>query len=323
MTEETAAKIGDYINAYGPTDRAINCHFFGGEPLYNQGVIDIIINKMIDYGRPFTTTFTTNGYLFTKDLINKAKTLWNTVDVQITIDGTESVYNKTKNYIYKDADSPYKRVLNNIAALLNRGISVTIRLNIDNYNAEDIKKLITELHNRFGNHPSLTMYAWPIFEDENFSRTKEEHIEVFKRLAEIENLLEQYDYTWGLFPSNEIASVQCMADDGTSVMIDPEGNIGTCEHLINSNFYSHIDNPLEKNFEELNKWRVYNEPLNICADCPLYPSCIRPTYCQEMGKCDEQYKEWRIRRHTFGMIQFYKRNKYPNNNMPRRLSENV
>lgn len=323
MTEETAAKIGDYINAYAPMDRQINCHFFGGEPLYNQKVIDIIVNKMIDFGRPFTTTFTTNGYLFTKDLINKAKTQWNTVNAQITIDGTESVYNKTKAYIYKDGQSPYKRVLNNIAALLNRGISVMIRLNLDLYNAEDLKKLVKELHDRFGNHPNLNIYAWPIFEDDSFTRTKEEHIQVFQKLKEIEDLFDYYGYVYGLYPKPEISSTQCMADDGESVMIAPGGELGTCEHLIDTNFWGHIDDPTTKNFEELNKWRTYEEPLLICQDCPIYPSCIRPTNCEEMGKCDEQYKEWRIRRLVSGMLAQYRSIKHPVNVMPKRLAENV
>ena len=33
--------------------------------------------------------------------ILKAKNIWNTIEVQITIDGTEQVYNKVKNYVSK------------------------------------------------------------------------------------------------------------------------------------------------------------------------------------------------------------------------------
>lgn len=323
MTTETAFKIAEYIHTYAPTDKVINICFFGGEPLYNQESIDIIVNKLIEYGRPFTTTIVSNGYLFTPELINKAKNIWNLLDAQITIDGTENIYNKTKNYIYKEGGSPYKKVLNNIAAILNRGISVTIRLNVDNYNAEDLKKLIVELHNRFGNHPRLGIYGWPIFEDENFHRTPEEHAAVFQKMNEIENMLLDYGYNGGIFPKSDIAYCQCMADDGTSVLIDPEGNMGTCEHFTNSHFFGNINNPVEKNFDELNIWRKYNPPLDICEDCPIYPSCIRPTYCEEMGKCDIYYKQWRINRQLNGLLLPYNQSRNNMNFMPRRLAENI
>jgi radical SAM protein with 4Fe4S-binding SPASM domain len=322
MTEETANKVGDYINTYAPTNMPINYSFFGGEPLFNQKAIDIIIGKRIDLGLPFNSSFTTNGYLFDKQLALKAKNIWNTGSVQITIDGTESVYNKTKNYIYKDGLSPYKKVLNNIAILLNLGISVMIRMNIDIYNSEDLKKLVKELHDRFGNHPSLGMYAWPIFEDETNIKTPEEHELVYVKLRELEETFDKYGYMYGLYPRDNVHYCQCMADDGESVLIGVNGELGTCEHFFDSHFWGHVNNPLEKDFNELNQWREYNPNLDICENCPIYPSCIRPKLCEEMGKCDEHIKEWRIRRHMKGLHMLYNNIK-GGNRLPYKLSENV
>lgn len=323
MSENTAIRVGEYISKTADRNKQINLHWFGGEPMFNMKVIDIITQIVRDNGQNFTTTFTTNGYLFDKDLVLKAKNVWNTVQMQITLDGTEEVYNKAKNYIHKDS-SPYKRVINNIAMLLNNGISISIRLNVDSYNAENLKILIEELYNRFGDHPRLSVYAWPIFEDENYVRTEEARIEVFNKLQEIEELLVKYDYLTGLSPRPEIAYAQCMADDGSSVTISPDGDLGTCEHFIDSHFWGHIDNPLKKNFENLNIWRDYEEPIDLCSDCPLYPSCIRPSKCKEMSKCDAQHKEWRIRKNIIGMLRAYKDIKgFSKKKMPRKLAENV
>ena len=66
----------------------------------------------------------------------------NLSNVQITLDGTEETYNKTKRFIYKDDPSPFKTVIYNIHNLLFNNISVTIRLNVDNNNADDIEKLL-------------------------------------------------------------------------------------------------------------------------------------------------------------------------------------
>ena len=323
MTDETAEKIADYIHTYAPMNQQISLSFFGGEPLFNQKPIDIIVNKLIDYNRPFVTNFTTNGYLFNKELVIKAKNIWNTSYVQITLDGTEEVYNKAKNYIYKDGESPYKRVLNNIAILMNYGIRVIIRFNIDLYNSKDLRELVISLYNRFGNHPNLSMYAWPIFEDEEHPRTPEEHAKVFEELKKLEETKWKCGYIFGYVPPREPRVYQCMADDGASVLIDPSGNIGTCEHFVDSHFWGHIDDPLKKNFDELNIWREYMPVLDICKDCPLYPICNRPAYCEEMSKCDKYYQEWRIRRHLNGLDKTYLDNKGLNNYMPYKLSENV
>ena len=324
MTTTTAEKVANYIDTIAPLSNQINLHWFGGEPLVNMKIIDLIVGKMRDVGRAFTTTFTTNGYLFNKDLIVKAKNIWNTVNVQITIDGTEDTYNKIKNYVNPEYN-PYKKILNNIAILLNNGIQVIIRLNLNNSNSDNLKQLVGELHQRFGNHPNLSIYAWPIFDDERYTRSIQEHIDVFKKLSELEDVLDQYGYYDGIYPQSDIQYYQCMADDGNSIIIDPDGNIGTCEHFIDSHFFSHIDNPSIKNMEELKAWRLYEKPLDICADCPLYPSCVRPSQCQEMSKCDPYYKEWRIRKHIQGLRNFYNKatNSNLNQELPRRLAENI
>lgn len=323
MTEEVAKKVGEYISNVSDRNKKINMHWFGGEPLFNMKVIDIITGIVRDSGQNFTTTFTTNGYLFDKELVLKAKNIWNTTNIQITLDGTESIYNKTKNYIYKEGN-PYRKVLNNIAMLLNCGIQVTIRMNIDFHNAEDLKSLAIELRNRFGIHPNLSIYIWPIFEDENFSRTEEEHIKIFEKVHELEKIIEQQGYFIGTMPSYELVSTQCMADSGNSVVISPDGDLGVCEHFIDSNFWGHINNPLNKNYQEINCWRTYEKPLNICEDCPIYPSCIRPSKCMEMSKCDEQYKEWRIRKHIKGLLKVYELSKNKNNSsMMYKLAENI
>lgn len=322
MTDETAYKVGEYISKVADRNKQIHLHWFGGEPMFNMKAIDIITQIVRDNGQNFNTSFTTNGYLFDKELVLKAKNVWNTVQMQITLDGTEDVYNKVKNYIHKD-NSPYKRVLNNIAMMLNNGIQISIRLNLDFHNADNLKLLIEELHTRFKNHPGLTIYAWPVFEDDTNVKTKEEHIAIFNKLAEVEEILDNYGYITGDRPKPEIHFAQCMADDGTSVTISPSGDLGTCEHLIDSHFWGHIDNPLKKDFSNLNIWRDYEKPLDICSDCPIYPSCTRPSYCIEMRKCDEQYKEWRIRKALIGLTKVYNGAKGLNKKMPIKLAENV
>ena len=321
MTLEVAEQVADYINKVAYNH--INLAWFGGEPLFNMKVIDKITNKLHSYNREFTSSMTTNGYLFNKDIIIKAKNTWNLRTVQITIDGPEQIYNQVKNYIDNPKVSPYQKVLNNIATLLNIGIQVNIRLNIDLYNKDDLRILVEELCNRFGNHPNLVIYQFPIFDDSRtIDRTKEENIRLFKAIKEIDDYLDSKGFFTGKVPNSMLPSSLCKADDGNSVLIGVDGKLGTCEHYIHSNFWGHISNPDKKDFKELGKWREYNK-LEICNSCPLYAECIKPTYCKEMGKCDEFTKERLINQHKKGIIHLYRPNNNNNILNYKRLNENI
>lgn len=313
MTENTANKVADWITSHSYKNIPIELHWFGGEPLFNQKAINIIVNKLKNKGFNYHSTFTSNGYLFDEETVNKAKDIWNTTHVQITIDGTEHIYNKAKNYIYKNGISPYKKVLNNIALLLNADIFVTIRMNIDVYNGDNLKELIRELHSTFGNHPKLTVYCYPIFEDETFQRTEEEREIVFSTLSEIEQLLDDTKLGKGTSPSFVIMSNQCMVDSGKSITISPNGELGLCEHFIDSDFWGDINSD-KINPEIFYSWKEYEKPTEICNDCPLYGSCLRPSKCVEMSKCDKYYKEWKIQKAKIGLRQLYLSNNI--NNIP-------
>ena len=64
-----------------------------------------------------------NGYLFNDDTIKEAKEEWQLTKVQITLDGTEQIYNRCKAYIYKDVNA-YRRVIGNIHLLQDADIHV-------------------------------------------------------------------------------------------------------------------------------------------------------------------------------------------------------
>lgn len=312
MTAETAEQVSNYIITHAPFKMPVQLRWFGGEPLFNMKVIDIITNNLRNAGIEYFSQFTSNGYLFSKDIVEKAKNLWNIRSVQITIDGTESVYNRVKNYINNPTISPYKQVLNNIAILLNNGVKVMIRLNIDIYNMNNLKELVVELCKRYGNHPNLFIYQWDIFDDEKLDkiRTPEENKLLFSTMLEIDNILENNGYFTGHIPEENFPVAQCMADDGKSVTISPNGDLGTCEHFVNTNFWGNIKDPDKKDFKELNIWREYidNTKCELCKNCPLLIECVRPKHCKEMSYCDKYIKKRRNRQYQLGIIQMYMNN---------------
>lgn len=306
MTKNTAIKVAKYILEHSQGNH-VHIQWFGGEPLFNMKVIDTIHNYLRDYGKFVTSSFTTNGYLFNDYIINKAINSWNTERVQITLDGTEAKYNKIKNYS-KSSGSPYKTVINNIQKLLNLGIKVTIRLNVGIDNGEDLYDLVHILYNTFGVDPNLVIYCWQIFNKTGNWSFEQESL-IYDSIAKIENFLIECGYPYGTFPSETIQHNQCMADSGDSILISPQGDLGTCEHYVDSKFWGNI-NSSDKNMDILNSWRVYEPKMDLCENCPIYGDCIRPSECEEMKRCSLNIKERNIRKAKEGLLSYYIDYKY-------------
>lgn len=307
MTIETAEKVANYIISTADKHKEIRLSWFGGEPLFNFKIIDLIATRIKDAGFKYSSTIISNGILFSPEVVKKAKELWNLKNAQITLDGTEEVYNKAKNYIYKDIN-PYQTVLNNIQSLLDAGISVSIRTNADLYNIENLMLLYKEIANKFQKYINKGLYAYvyPIFEQDGYSRTPEQRIELFKKIIKAQELLYKLHLQNPSIKGN-VKAIHCMVDSGTGVMISPDGNIGLCEHYIDSDFLSHIDNPEKKDWNIIRSWRGYRQAQDICKSCPLYPACLKMEKCSDEIDCDKAEQEYLIYKEKQGMRYMWER----------------
>lgn len=79
MSEETAHKAATYIiNHCG--GKPVKLNWFGGEPLYNKKVIDIICSDLKDKDIKYVSSMVTNAYLFDEETVDQAVDLWNLKD---------------------------------------------------------------------------------------------------------------------------------------------------------------------------------------------------------------------------------------------------
>lgn len=296
MTNETALKVVEYIKAHCE-GKPVKLAWFGGEPLFNAGVIDTICDGLRREGVAFKSTMISNGYLFDEETAQKAAKQWNLKRVQITLDGTEKVYNKIKAYIYK-GENAYQTVLNNIGYLLDASVSITIRMNMDLYNAEDLLSLVDELAERFGGRKGISAYAHHLFKEgipmaELYA--SEEWILRDAAMCQLEERIRQS----GLQPRRGLPTTikvnHCMADNSNSVSILPDGKIGLCEHFSESEFIGHIDH---EGFDSavIESWKERTPEVPECATCFYYPMCIRLKKCPNEGPCYPLYRNEILRR---------------------------
>lgn len=297
MTEETALDIVKYIVNNSEPGRPITIEWFGGEPLYNSRVIDIISSNVCSAGIDFTSNMISNGYLFTDELISKASSLWKLQDVQITLDGTEEVYNKTKRYIYQG--NPFKTVIENIHKLLQANIHVTIRLNCDKNNYKNLIELVKFIKEEFKGYGNISMYVWEIFSETK--RSIEEANEQFKCMEEVDRVICESGMTTSGIITSGIKSQHCLVDTGQGVNIDMEGNLFLCEHHIGNDFFGDIYHPEIKDFNNFKKWRNYTDNHSEqCLNCKLRATCLKMQGCTDQYECvgyEQQYYINQVKRH--------------------------
>ncbi len=286
MTPETAHKVSAYIKDHC-SEKPVKLTWFGGEPLVNDCVIDLICKDLQEAGISYESKIVTNGYLFDKDMIPRAKDLWNLRRVQISLDGTEQVYNYSKDYIYPEGN-PYEIVLTNLGNLLDAGIPVQIRLNISPINMEDLLDLVQELSVRYRGKKGLVIYSYPLYDFSPNANEKESRKALYAAQAKLEEAILSVGFSKrNIRPlRRELKVNHCMADGGHSVTVLPEGQLGLCEHHVEDEFIGHIDHP---GFDEtvLQRWRERGPEIPECQTCFYYPECTHLRLCADSIACCE------------------------------------
>ena len=147
MSKETAKDVVKYITSNVTVDDEVVFRWFGGEPLVGSDIIDYItdeINKHFDGKLRFSSIVTTNGFNIDDDLIIRAKEKWHAKKFHLTIDGYREEHNKRKNYYDKTVNA-YEKLLLDMQKLIDAGIFVVCRFNLDKKNINQIDDILNDL----------------------------------------------------------------------------------------------------------------------------------------------------------------------------------
>ena len=297
MTEETANKLVDYIDEHRSGSN-VTVNWFGGEPLVGVQRIDQISQGLKDRGILLSSSMISNGYLFNQEIIDRSIQLWNLKRIQITLDGTEDVYNRVKSY-FNAKDNPFQRVLRNIDLLSDKNVHVNIRLNVDYYNKDDIRDLIEELGKRYSCNGHVTVYLNMLFNNQGFepvNHSEEEMLILANVIDEYTDRLKELGLS---FDNNKYISLEfshCMADNPHSVLIQPDGSFCRCEHENILDNYGNLSEGILDN-EKMKEWQKTIEPSKMCPDCPVYPACYHLRYCMNSDMlCNDRLQKRNLKK---------------------------
>lgn len=278
MSAQTALDTADFI-AQNCGGQKVHLSWFGGEPMVAHPIISLICNRLKDMGVTFSSSMISNGLLLTEERIQTVKQCWNLENVQITVDGTEPVYNETKHYKGQPAN-PFETVLTNISSLLKNNVSVSIRINLGHHNYDDVSNLIDYLDRYFVDRKLLSVYVHEI--DNVYDPCV--HDELIEKTFDLNQRLIQLNlHRPQKLPSLRLHS--CMADSDDALLINPDGQLGKCEHYAFEKQIGSIYSS-ERNEKLVAEWKE-KASYAVCHRCPLYPSCFQLKWCNGSLPCSE------------------------------------
>lgn len=256
---------------------SIRITWFGGEPLLNTEIINYICRRLSEENIEFISSIISNGFLFNNEIIIEAKNKWNLEHAQISLDGTETKYNKIKNYKVVTHINPFEKVIKNIIELLENKISVSIRLNISRHNVENIKELVEYLSEKIPFSKHLVIY--PAFVEglgKEYSLDDEEKVLIIKKFLDI---LPFYSLIWYRYKLCEKPYLfACMRENLQSIFIDADGSICRCEHYVGRKKFKNINYSISCNtngtIEKFCDVKMDYEIDEECKECKYYPRCL-------------------------------------------------
>ncbi len=305
MSMDIAKQTAKYIIKHCKNEK-VTLNWFGGEPLFNKPVITLICKQLKESGIIYSSSMITNGYLFNDDTIKEAKDLWNLDWVQITLDGTEHIYNRSKAYIYKNVNG-YRQVINNIHKLQDNRIKVRIRMNIDMHNADNLMELANELHEEFLDPKGINVYAHALFEEVKGSKAMKSDQNrrfIYEKMKDLRTLLDTYKFIKPIKLEQKVTTNVCQADSDHCEIIMPSGHIGKCEHYSEDHFVGHIDNE-KRDLKMTSEFKEMREEIDACATCPSFPTCNMLKLCATNTMCYTETRIQKLQKIRFGMIYAY------------------
>lgn len=292
MTLDVAKKVIEYIKKQG--EKKIHIMWYGGEPLVNSPIIDYISEKLLDNEIEVESSMISNGILFDSQMAKKSAQLWGLKDIQITLDGMSTTYNKVKAYFDKSISNPFDIVVENIGFLLNNKVNVRVRLNLDEHNKDELSNLIDYLYSKFGTYRNFTMYSAPLFEEclgTSYKRQLEERRNIYRIHRDLSEKIKKYNVlTRTELPKVLKSQTRCIAVSSVRVIF-PDGQFAFChdysDGIMSGDIYGN-----EPSWDERMEYTKVLGDSEKCRRCAKYPQCIRFEKCFD-NKCDEELiNEW-------------------------------
>lgn len=285
MNKQTADEVVKFICENCGKERYVHITWFGGEPTIAVDRIDQICKGLQEHQIEYRSSIATNGYLFNKELAQKARKLWNLRSAQICVDGTEKSYNKTKAFVYP-CKSPYKKVMRNVGLLLDQGIYVGLRMNFDLGNYQEFRGIIDESIKRFQYNPLLHVSAFPVVgehvdHDGRLLHGDDSWLEAM--FAELNDYARKAKVAHDKYRLPYLQYIGCDADNPAAITIMPDGTLIRCGEQFDDGGIGNVRDGIRE-VKWLDFWKEPGD-YQKCNNCSFFPRCVKLVRCHAKDRC--------------------------------------
>ena len=284
MSSETQAALVKFAASRLERAKNFSVTWYGGEPLLAKEIIWSLSEKFLELCAASSVNYDafiiTNASLLEDSDVEQFKR-YKIKGAQITIDGVKETHDSRRRSV--TGESTFSRLIDRANFLLNSGLSVIVRINIDKDNINRVDEILDILAERIDKHEDLKIDFGQVSPFTDICKSIENDCYNNAQFADIMIPLYSKVLARG-FTVNKMAAYpaprvnSCCVDYVNSFVIDNRGELYRCwNHVGNlkrsSGNVNDGDNlTLEKNYLPWIQWNPIKHPK--CRECNCLPLCM-------------------------------------------------
>lgn len=301
MSQEVMAALENYLlRTVASGIKSFSLGFFGGEPLLKfkkvcKPLIEYTSGICKRHNVEFRTSFTTNSYLLTAEIVDFLKN--HNCGLQITLDGHRDLHDKVR--FPRQGIGSYDKILNNIVMAANAGIGVVMRINFTLDNLESVGKIVDDLSKFDITHPERIMANFQrVWQD----REKGGEETVKNLINEHGRRLKEIGIPYSIPDLNNPRLSSCYGDKANYVCVNFNGDFFKCtaRDFKPARRAGHLapDGSLIWDSGRKEAWENARFKFKVCRSCRIAPICLggcrqRGVESPDDGSCPLGYDEAR------------------------------
>ena len=280
MTDDTQKGIVEFVKCRATDIKNLEVTWYGGEPLLCMDIISTLSrefqNISSEHAIKYNSFIITNGYLLTKKSVEDFKRCCIT-GAQVTIDGPKETHEFRR--VNRNGSGSFDTILNNVNMLLQNGIEIILRVNVDKSNESQVDRLIEFLsENLVSKNVKITFGQVSAYTDacKGIEPSCYGNSEFARKILEFYRSLEQYGFgESNRFPYPYAKLSYCCAEQMSSFVVDPDGNLYKCWNDV-GNKDSAVGNIKDRGLDlasyKCGAWLLRTLPEK-CRQCNILPIC--------------------------------------------------
>jgi uncharacterized protein len=282
--QDAICRLYERILDEQPAIQLVQFMWYGGEPLIKKNIIFALSERLnaITLRRRVNSTasMVSNGYMLNREVAMRLYGLGLRM-VQVTLDGSQPFHDRRRALLSNRGT--YENIVNNMRSWIDDiGITVNLRVNIDERNKEDIESLIEDLAERgFAGRKNFKMYFAPVESVTRGCHSVADKMITKQQYGALEAALYVKAFRRGLcdlpYPSLFIGICSALRDNDFIVV--PCGSVHKCwdtvsfaDRKVGTVF--DLDSLFRNKSVEQQTWEVF-DPFShpTCRNCKILPNC--------------------------------------------------